>query len=83
MAAIAVILAWGSHAYAKLYREMIELFPKEGRYVAALGANLVQREEYAEAEEQFRGALKLNPRSSWVWYNIGMLYMEQRNWQKA
>jgi aminopeptidase N len=51
--------------------------------VARRGIQHFQREEYAEAEEQFRAALKLNPRSSWVWYNIGMLYMEQRNWQKA
>jgi aminopeptidase N len=51
--------------------------------VARRGIQHFQREEYAEAEEQFRAALKLNPRSSWAWYNIGLLYMEQRNWQKA
>jgi aminopeptidase N len=47
------------------------------------GIQHFQREEYAEAEEQFIAALKLNPRSSWAWYNRGLLYMEQRNWQKA
>lgn len=47
------------------------------------GLQHFEREEYAEAEEQFRAALKLNPRSSWAWYNIGLLYMEQRNWSKA
>jgi len=51
--------------------------------VVRRGIQHFQREEYAEAEEQFRQALKLNPRSSWSWYNIGLLYMEQRNWQKA
>ena len=51
--------------------------------VVRRGIQHFQREEYAEAEEQFRGALKLNPRSSWAWYNVGLLYMEQRNWQKA
>ena len=51
--------------------------------VVRRGIQNFQREEYAEAEEQFRAALKLNPRSSWAWYNIGLLYMEQRNWQKA
>jgi len=51
--------------------------------VVRRGLQHFQREEYAEAEEQFRSALKLNPRSSWAWYNIGLLYMEQRNWQKA
>ncbi|HEY7546037.1 MAG TPA: M1 family aminopeptidase, partial [Blastocatellia bacterium] len=47
------------------------------------GIQHFQREEYAEAEEQFRAALKLSPRSSWAWYNLGLLFMEQRNWQKA
>lgn len=47
------------------------------------GIQHFQREEYAEAEEQFRAALKLNPRSSWAWYNLGLLFIEQRNWDKA
>jgi len=47
------------------------------------GLQHFDREEYAEAESQFRAALKLNPRSSWTWYNLGLLYMEQRNWDKA
>jgi aminopeptidase N len=51
--------------------------------VVRRGIQHFQREEYAEAEEQLRAALKLNPRSSWAWYNIGLLYMEQRNWQRA
>lgn len=51
--------------------------------VVRRGLQHFQREEYAEAEEQFRSALKLNSRSSWAWYNLGLLYMEQRNWQKA
>jgi len=51
--------------------------------VVRRGIQNFQREEYAEAEQQFRAALKLNPRSSWAWYNIGLLYVEQRNWQKA
>jgi aminopeptidase N len=51
--------------------------------VVRRGIQNFQREEYAEAEEQFRSALKLNPRSSWAWYNLGLLYIEQRNWQKA
>ena len=51
--------------------------------VVRRGLQHFQREEYAEAEEQFRQALKINSRSSWAWYNLGQLYMEQRNWQKA
>jgi aminopeptidase N len=51
--------------------------------VVRRGLEHFEREEYAEAEEQFRAALKINPRSSWAWYNLGQLYMAQRNWQKA
>jgi aminopeptidase N len=47
------------------------------------GIQHFQREENAEAEDQFRAAIKLNPRSSLAWYYLGQLYMEQRNWQKA
>ena len=38
-------------AKEKLYREMIKLFPEDGQHGAALGANLVQRAEYAEARK--------------------------------
>jgi len=51
--------------------------------VVRRGLQHLAREEYSEAEEQFRAALKINSRSSWAWYNLGQLYMEQRNWQKA
>jgi len=51
--------------------------------VVRRGIQHFQLEEYAEAEDQFRQAIKLNPRSSLAWYNLGLLYMEQRNWQKA
>lgn len=39
--------------------------------------------EYAQAEEQFVAARKLNPRSSWAWYNLGLVFMAQQNWEKA
>jgi tetratricopeptide (TPR) repeat protein len=51
--------------------------------VVRRGIQHLQRGEYAEAEEQFRAALKLNPRSSWAWFNLGLLKMEQRDWSKA
>jgi aminopeptidase N len=51
--------------------------------VVRRGIQEMQRESYMEAEERFREALKLSPRSSWAWYNLGLLYMRQRNMQKA
>ena len=51
--------------------------------IARRGIEHLRAEEYPEAEQAFRDALKLNPRSSWVLYNLGMLYMQQRNYQKA
>jgi aminopeptidase N len=43
----------------------------------------LNRQEYPQAEDDFKEAIKLSPRSSWAWYNRGRLYMEQRNWSKA
>jgi len=43
----------------------------------------LNREEYPQAEDDFKEALKLSPRSSWAWYNRGRLYIEERNWSKA
>ncbi len=39
--------------------------------------------QYAEAQQQFEAALKLDKSSSWVYYNLGLLYLEQRNYQLA
>jgi tetratricopeptide (TPR) repeat protein len=39
--------------------------------------------EYIEAEQQFQAAIKLNRGNSWAWYNLGLLYMAQRNWKKG
>jgi tetratricopeptide (TPR) repeat protein len=47
------------------------------------GIEHYEREEYAQAEEQFIAARKLNPRSSWAWYNLGLIYFAQQNWDKA
>ena len=38
---------------------------------------------YAEAQQQFEAALKLDRSNSWVYYNLGLLYLEQRNWALA
>ena len=33
--------------------------------------------------QQLEAALKLDRSNSWVYYNLGLLYLEQRNWQPA
>jgi tetratricopeptide (TPR) repeat protein len=38
---------------------------------------------YSEAQQQFEAALKLDRSNSWVYYNLGLLFLEQRNWQQA
>ncbi len=39
--------------------------------------------EYPEAEREFRAAIELDPLNSWAHYNLGLLYFEQRNYQRA
>jgi aminopeptidase N len=51
--------------------------------VVRRGIQEMRRDNYIEAEAQFRDAIKLSPRSSWAWYNLGVLYMKQRNFNKA
>lgn len=47
------------------------------------GIEHFREQEYVEAEQQFQAAIKLNRGNSWAWYNLGLLYMTQRNWNKA
>jgi len=47
------------------------------------GIQRLKNEEYPEAEQEFQAAIKLNRGSSWAWYNLGLLYLEQRNYQRA
>ncbi|MDX2039897.1 MAG: M1 family aminopeptidase [Acidobacteriota bacterium] len=47
------------------------------------GIEHFREQEYIEAEQQFQAAVKLNRGNSWAWYNLGLLYMAQRNWKKA
>jgi len=51
--------------------------------IARRGIELVKEGQYAEAQQQFESALKLDRTNSWVYYNLGLLYLEQRNWQLA
>ncbi|MFN7944843.1 MAG: M1 family aminopeptidase [Blastocatellia bacterium] len=51
--------------------------------VVRRGIEHFKEQEYIEAEQQFQAAIKLNRGNSWAWYNLGLLYMTQRNYQKA
>jgi aminopeptidase N len=51
--------------------------------VVRRGIQEMQEGNYIEAENRLRDAIKLAPRSSWAWYNLGLLYMKQANTQKA
>ncbi len=51
--------------------------------IARRGIEQMKEGFYAEAQQQFEAALKLDRSNSWVYYNLGLLYLEQRNWQLA
>lgn len=51
--------------------------------VARRGIELFHEGQYAEAQQQLEAALKLDRNNTWVYYNLGLLFMEQRNWQLA
>jgi aminopeptidase N len=51
--------------------------------IARRGIELFKEGQYAEAQQQFESALKLDRTNSWVYYNMGLLFLEQRNWQLA
>ena len=51
--------------------------------IARRGIEEMKEGLYAEAQQQLEAALKLDRSNSWVYYNLGLLYLEQRNWQPA
>jgi aminopeptidase N len=51
--------------------------------VARRGIELFKEGQYAEAQQQLESALKLDRSNSWVYYNLGLVYFEQKNWQLA
>ncbi len=65
---------------SKLMRNSDEL---RQSVVVRRGIEHVKEMEYLEAEQQFNAAIKLNRGNSWAWYNLGLLCMVQRNYQKA
>jgi aminopeptidase N len=51
--------------------------------VARRGIEQFKEGSYSEAQQQFEAALKMDRSNSWVYYNLGLLYLEQRNWNLA
>lgn len=51
--------------------------------VARRGIELFKEGQYAEAQQQLEAALKLDRNNAWVYYNLGLIYLEQKNWQLA
>jgi tetratricopeptide (TPR) repeat protein len=65
---------------AKILRSSEEL--RQG-VIVRRGIEHFREQEYVEAEQQFQAAIKLNRSNSWAWYNLGLVYMTQRNWNRA
>src|SRR5207247_8884905 len=51
--------------------------------VARRDIELFHDGQYAEAQQQLETALKLDRNNAWVYYNLGLIYFEQKNWQLA
>jgi hypothetical protein len=51
--------------------------------IARRGIEQMKEGLYAEAQQQFEAAIKLDRSNSWVYYNLGLLFLEQRNWGQA
>jgi aminopeptidase N len=51
--------------------------------IARRGIEQFKEGNYADAQTQFEAALKLDRSNSWVYYNLGLLFLEQRNYDLA
>ncbi|MEP6924775.1 MAG: M1 family aminopeptidase [Pyrinomonadaceae bacterium] len=51
--------------------------------IARRGIEQYKDGNFAEAQQQFEAALKLDRSNSWVYYNLGLLFLEQRNYDLA
>lgn len=51
--------------------------------IARRGIELYKDGKYPEAQLQFEAALKLDRSNSWIYYHLGLLFLEQRNYQMA
>ncbi|MET0753761.1 MAG: M1 family aminopeptidase [Pyrinomonadaceae bacterium] len=51
--------------------------------IARRGIEQFKEGKYVEAEQQFQAALKLDRSNAWIYYHLGLLYLEQRNYDLA
>ena len=51
--------------------------------IARRGIEQFKEGNYAEAQQQFEAALKLDRSNSWIYYHLGLLYLEQKNYDLA
>ncbi len=51
--------------------------------IARRGIEQFKEGNYAEAQVQFEAALKLDRSNSWIYYHLGLLFLEQRNFDLA
>jgi len=51
--------------------------------IARRGIEQLKEGNYAEAQLQFEAALKLDRSNSWIYYHLGLLFLEQRNYDLA
>ena len=51
--------------------------------IARRGIEQFKEGNYVEAQTQFEAALKLDRSNSWIYYHLGLLFLEQRNFDVA
>ena len=51
--------------------------------IARRGIEQMREGNVAEAQQQFEQALKLDRSNSWIYYHLGLLFLEQRNYDLA
>ncbi|MBP9663047.1 MAG: tetratricopeptide repeat protein, partial [Pyrinomonadaceae bacterium] len=51
--------------------------------IARRGIEQFKEGNYPEAQQQFEEALKLDRSNSWIYYHLGLLFLDQRNYDLA
>ncbi len=51
--------------------------------IARRGIEQFREGNFVEAQQQFEAALKLDRSNSWIYYHLGLLFLEQRNYDLA